>query len=210
MDIKSIKCLYRLLFLVIIYILNCKISDPNFAKKPLLNTTYTGFISREFFQVVVNVPVLQDEKTILKERETCLQKSISERDKITIPILREIAVKNPKNKENFTGIKVNVGESKKKPELSRGEFSWFLDSMFLFKEDYSSRNNCNFVFRIIQENLYDKVENVGLVIQEDLPKQKNTFLDSITGSGSSTSSPQQTNQNQSQNPSLPNIPGVTR
>ncbi len=191
--------------LVIFNFINCKISDPNYSKKPLLNTTYTGFISRDFFQVVVNVPILLEEKTIVKERETCLQRSISERDKLTIPILRAIATSNVKNKEEYSGIKINIGERKNKSELSRGEFSWFLDSMFLFKEDYSSRKNCIFVFRVIQDKLYDKVENVKLVIQEDMPKQKNTFLET-TPSGSTNT--QQNNQNQNQN--QPNIPGVVR
>jgi len=189
---------------VIINLINCKISDPNYSKKLLLNTTYTGFISRDFFQVVVNVPILLEEKTITKERQTCLEKSIYERDKLTIPILRSIATNNIKNKEEYPGIKINIGDSKNKSELSRGEFAWFLDSMFLFKEDYSSRKSCTFVFRIIQDKLYEKVENVRLVIQEDIPKQKNTFLESNPPTSNSN---QQNNQNQTQNPS---IPGVVR
>jgi hypothetical protein len=206
---KSISIVILSSLLVILNVINCKISDPNFSKKLLLNTTYTGFISRDFFQVVVSVPILLEEKTIVKERETCLQRSIYERDKLTIPILRSIATNNVKNKEEYSGIRINIGESKKKSELSRGEFSWFLDSMFLFKEDYSSRKNCTFVFRVIQDKLYEKVENVKLVIQEDLPKQKNTFLESNPSTSNST---QQNNQNlnQTQNPNLPNIPGVVR
>ena len=56
----------------------CKPADPNYRTKPLQNTEYTGFISREFFQAVVEVPLTKEELTILEERKSLSQRSHEE------------------------------------------------------------------------------------------------------------------------------------
>ena len=160
----------RIFCFLLIINLNCTISDPNYINKPLQNLTYTGFISRDFFQVVVEIPIDSKELPILKEREKCNQKAISERDRLTVPILRSIAASSFKNKTKEPSSFKNYKTISKNYQISRGEFSWFLDTMFLFYEDYSSRDKCTFIYRNIQDQLYAKVEDSTLVVPEEIKK----------------------------------------
>lgn len=58
------------------------------------------------------------------------------------------------------------------PLVNRGEFAWFLDTMFIYKEDYSNPEKCSFVFRNIQDKLYERVEKTKLTfIGEDPPSK---------------------------------------
>lgn len=201
----------------------CKPADPNFRTKPLQNTEYTGFIARNFFQAVVEVPVTKEELPILEERKSCLLEAMRKRDKMVIPILKEIAMENKWNEierkfeiqnlnetekekrqkkeskniipDQGPGVGTSSGtgnptyntttqtpaiqpkkeielENKKNPLLNRGEFAWFINSMFIYKEDYSNPEKCSFVFRNIQDNLFEKVENTKLsFIGEDKKKK---------------------------------------
>ncbi len=191
------------LVLLNLIIINCNISDPDYLKKPLLNITHTGFISKELFQVVVEVPILTNEMTILKEREICNQKAVQERDKITIPLLRAIASTSQKNKSREAPSYRNYKSIIKEYQVSRGEFSWFLDSMFIFLEDYSSRDKCTFVYRLLQEDLYAKVEGTKLVLPDESKKEKNKYIDPSSPNPS-------TQQTPGQNSNSPVIPGVIR
>ncbi|HMV46070.1 MAG TPA: hypothetical protein PKD50_26350, partial [Leptospiraceae bacterium] len=181
---------------------NCKPADPNYRTKPLLNTEYTGFISRNFFQAVVEVPITKEELTILEERKSCLKDAIRKRDTIVLPLLKKIAMEDKWNDKERSLEKDRLSDSEKykekseelkrnenaksseeasifdkkktdpvqskNPLMNRGEFSWFLDSMFLYKEDYSNPEKCSFVFRNIQDKLYEKVEKTKLsIIGED-------------------------------------------
>ena len=188
---------YKKTFYILLLIYHCKITDPNYLNKPLSNTTYNGFISRDFFQIIVEIPVFDKEITIMKEREVCLQKSLPARDKLIIPILRKIAAESPKNKSELL-----VSKKTENYEISRGEFSWFLDSMFLYLEDYSSRDRCKFIYRNIQANLYSMVENTKLVVPEFLPKK--AFKMEVPPTGTSTTTPANPSSN------VPIVPGVTR
>lgn len=190
--------LFLLLFSILLSFF-CRPADPNFRTKPLYNTEYTGFISRNFFQVVVEVPMTKDELSILEERKFCTLEAIKKRDAIVIPLLKKIAKeskwneqerelekeksddkeKEKEQKEEFkkayaevkstSAKEANLFDKKeiqlsdpKNPSMNRGEFGWFLDSMFVYKEDYSNPEKCFFVFRNIQKNLYKKVEQTKL------------------------------------------------
>ena len=68
--------------------------------------------------------------------------------------------------------KINPTSKAKNPILNRGEFAWFLDTMFIYKEDYSNPEKCSFVFRNIQDKLYERVEKTKLTyIGEDPPSR---------------------------------------
>jgi hypothetical protein len=163
----------------------CYPVDPNYQTKPLQNTSYSGFISRNFFQVVVEVKIPEREFTIAEERNHCKSMSFVERNKKTLALLREEANYNSSNQKRFrydsqakeeeeilNSFQSSTKEwrknsassliQSKNPDLSTGEFAWLLDDMFLFREDYSNAGKCIFVYRVIQENLYKKVYETNL------------------------------------------------
>lgn len=191
----------KIISISLFWLYNCTVSDPNYLKKTLSNVNHTGFISRDFFQVVVEVPILTNELTILRERELCAQKALQERDRLTIPILRSIASLSLKNKNKELESIRSYKSFSKNFQTSRGEFSWFLDSMFLFQEDYSSRDKCKFIYRNIQDNLYSKVEDIYLVLPEPTKREKSKYVDPSAPATQQT--PGQTNTN-------PVTPGVIR
>ncbi|MBP7284469.1 MAG: hypothetical protein KBA66_22980 [Leptospiraceae bacterium] len=215
------------LFTLLIFSL-CKPADPNYRIKPLQNTEYTGFIARNFFQAVVEVPMTKEELSILEERKSCLREAMRQRDKVVIPILKQIAMENEWNERErkleieksddsekerlrrieFKNLPVDTGQlppgttsnntttgstmavtnplpqnqnkpddkdtiskKPKNPLLNRGEFAWFLDSMFIYKEDYSNPEKCSFVFRNIQEDLFEQVEKTKLSFVGDDKKK---------------------------------------
>jgi hypothetical protein len=168
------------------FIFQCHPADPDFRVKPLQNREYTGFISREFFQVIVEVNLPEESSSIEKLRENCLSESIPIRDKLTLPILREIASNNIENRRfykederereenqilsSFEKKTVNWRRPASKeipiinPFIYRGEFAWFLDKMFLFQEDYSKSGKCKFIYRNIGPELFKKVYETRLSI----------------------------------------------
>lgn len=196
---------FVLLLLLTIYF--CKPADPNYRSKPLQNTEYTGFISRTFFQAVVEVPLTKEELTILEERKSCLRDALKKRDGMVLPILKKVAMEdkwnerernlekeraddNEKAKQKDEEYRKSLPDAKstspedasifdkkveqtkktKSPSVNRGEFAWFLDSMFIYKEDYSDPEKCSFVFRNIQDKLFERVEKTKLAyIGEDKP-----------------------------------------
>lgn len=176
---------YGVYLYLISIIIGCTPVDPDFRVKPLRNSDYTGFISREFFQVVVEVDLQEMDGSIEKLREECQKESLVKRDKLALPILREVASANPKNRRLYASDGKNHEADQflasferktstwKKPvsdlgitaeTVYRGDFVWLLDQMFLHKEDYSKPGKCKFVYRNISKNLYEKVENTVLSI----------------------------------------------
>lgn len=65
----------------------CEPADPEFRRKAWDNVSDTGFISREYFQVVVTVPIPNQERPILELREECRARALRRRDEITIPVI---------------------------------------------------------------------------------------------------------------------------
>ena len=199
--------IYPAVFLFL-YFFSCKPADPFFRLKPLLNIEHTGFISRDFLQVIVTVDLTKEELPINGLRSACKKDAYKLRDKITIDYLRKILDQNKISTKSFgaptvattappsTSIPMttqpqdiqNTGKEKdqdsekksdepkkgiaselfndKNYQLTRGEFNWLLDEMFLYREDYSSPEKCTFVFRVIEKGLYKKVENTNLIIEE--------------------------------------------
>lgn len=209
----------KLVFFLFLLFSFCKPADPNYRSKPLQNTDYTGFISRNFFQAVVEVPLTKEELTILEERKSCQREALKKRDGIVLLLLKKIAMEDNWNRKerdlekerasdtekaklksdefkktlaeakststddtntsasasasaSIFDKKINPTSKAKNPILNRGEFAWFLDTMFIYKEDYSNPEKCSFVFRNIQDKLYERVEKTKLTyIGEDPPSR---------------------------------------
>ncbi|MCX8000147.1 MAG: hypothetical protein N3A69_14535, partial [Leptospiraceae bacterium] len=131
-----------------IFLLNCQIADPNYKLKTFENEDYTGFIAKDFFQVIVEIPLEITDKPILEQRETCKLESLRKRNEITLPILRKIAsssFQNQKREKELLQSK-NLEELpsfeakqklKEKSKTYEGEFAWFFEKFFLYKEDYT-------------------------------------------------------------------------
>jgi hypothetical protein len=184
--------IYRIIiiFFINFFIKYCVPVDPNLRTQPLQNSDYTGFISREFFQVVVEVPIPNLDLSIEKLRLICYKESLVQRDLLTLPILRKIASINIENQklhkadtldkeetsEILASFEKKISNWKKpventnniNPLLYSGDFHWFLEGMFLYKEDYSNPEKCKFIYRNISKELYKKVEDTKL----SLPTQK--------------------------------------
>lgn len=59
---------------------------------------------------------------------------------------------------------------KPRMEYLQSEFAWLLDEMVLFKEDYSEKEKCIFIYRAAKKGLYDKLERTNLSVDwEQLP-----------------------------------------
>jgi len=84
---------------------------------------------------------------------------------------------NPNNKNlgaNTAGDLDEQSQSgnlfKPKMEYLQSEFSWLLDAMVLYKEDYSEKEKCIFIYRAAKKGLYDKLEQTRLSVDwEQLP-----------------------------------------
>lgn len=82
----------RLVYPIVFFVLglHCswiQIADPNFRKKPLEMEDYSGFIARDFFQIVVKVDATARDIPIRDRREDCKRRSIPLRNRMTIPLL---------------------------------------------------------------------------------------------------------------------------
>ncbi|MCK6381716.1 MAG: hypothetical protein L6Q54_10800 [Leptospiraceae bacterium] len=204
LDSYSTKFLpYRALMLLVFFgtsIFYCKPADPYFRLKPLLNTEYTGFISKNFFQVVVSVDMTKDELPINELRKFCKKEADRKKEQITIEYLKENYILKKIKNNPFASVKEkaktkdkNIEESTEKKnevqaeeeiskesntslynpknyQLTRGEFYPFLESMFLYREDYSKPEKCTFVYRIIEDGLYEKIEKTNKFIEESETK----------------------------------------
>jgi hypothetical protein len=234
-------------------------ADPNFRVKPLANEEFTGFISRDFFQLVVKVDASAKEAPMIDKRQDCKRRSISLRNKATIPLLvKEVkdaendrfrginrirysyprlgsagdtagsggfdpsgantpiatplfppaqqpsplapgtagaagqtpnqmqgqqGQTNQQNRQNRQGADGKTEENdgsqslfeikpkhgnllfNKEMEYLQGEFSWFLDSYTLYKEDYSDPKECVFIYRVAKKGLYERIEKTNLSVK---------------------------------------------
>ncbi|MCW7492911.1 hypothetical protein ND861_07870 [Leptospira sp. 2 VSF19] len=205
------------------------IADPNYVEQALLNEKDEGFISREFFQIKVEIPITYKEVSGLARREDCKQRAFIEREKISLPYLLQIqrqkhrlgegfteytaslegkdrqtrvATNTSQNTTTTTGTQItpttvatpillqnaqttqgqnttnpsqssvigqNLGEVRGNPEEKKENhvenlhnFAWFFDGLELYKEDYSDRTKCAFLFRNIQPKLMERVEKTPI------------------------------------------------
>ncbi|EQA61367.1 hypothetical protein [Leptospira alexanderi] len=213
----------------------CVPADPEYREKVLENVRDTGFISREFFQILVKVPLPVKDAGIRELRNQCRKIAETKRDEIAVSILlteiREnkrifngilppdltsslplplpgqitnttsvsntpgsIAVSGGTNQQTNTNQSSTTASGMPTPSVSdpkaveknkekeklltqdilvyRGAFAWFLNSMFLFREDYTDTSNCTFIYRNIQKDLYSNVISKGLkpISKEEAPE----------------------------------------
>lgn len=210
--------------LILLFTLTCLTpADRTFREKALMNETDTGFISQEFFQIKVDVPLLEEEKPGKERREACKRRAFVKRDQEAMTILIKTAkekhrplmgietfLSSPKgglrssqnpsessralgaipnttnpnatnsnttntNSPNATTSTFSLFGNNNKPDQSPDDepkknlakiyvqsFGWFLQDLVIYKEDYSSKSNCVFLFRNIQKDLYAKVEAIEL------------------------------------------------
>ncbi|XDD47737.1 hypothetical protein AB3N60_06570 [Leptospira sp. WS39.C2] len=66
------------------------IADPNYVERALQNETDEGFISREFFQIKVEIPVTYREIAGRERREDCKKRAYLNRESLTLPYLLKI------------------------------------------------------------------------------------------------------------------------
>ncbi|MBM9577687.1 hypothetical protein JWG45_11275 [Leptospira sp. 201903070] len=213
--------------IAILFFFSCVPADPEYRQKVLENVKDTGFISREFFQILVKVSLPTKDVGILELRKQCRKIAETKRDEMAVSILiKEIRENDsrygslqsdptnnntnpalPSQISNTTGVSATPGgvavsgtsantsnqtfnpyasststsanssfpdpraaeREKEKAKLLgqdvllyRGTFAWFLNSMFLFREDYSDPANCTFIYRNIQKDLYANVIRKGI------------------------------------------------
>lgn len=215
----------------------CVPADPEYRQKVLENIKDTGFISREFFQILVKVPLPAKDMGIKELRNQCRKIAETKRDEMAVSILLKeirgnelifsgplppdltsslppslpgqittttaassavpgsIAVSgnavgtNPTTNPNQTASTTNTTTSIPDPKAAeknkekekqlnqdilvyRGAFAWFLNTMFLFREDYTDSANCTFIYRNIQKDLYANVIRKGLkpISKEEVPE----------------------------------------
>ncbi|WP_241686749.1 hypothetical protein [Leptospira stimsonii] len=219
---------HSFLGIAILFFFSCVPADPEYRQKVLENVRDTGFISREFFQILVKVPLPSKDVGIQELRNQCRKIAETKRDEMAVSILiteiresdrlfgvikPDLASNNtnpalPTQITNTTSVSSTPGgvavsgtstnttttqssnpygpstgasttsaipdpkaaerEKEKAKRLSqdvlvyRGAFAWFLNSMFLFREDYSDPANCTFIYRNIQKDLYANVIRKGI------------------------------------------------
>ncbi|TGL11314.1 hypothetical protein [Leptospira levettii] len=66
------------------------IADPNYVERALQNESDEGFISREFFQIKVEIPVTYREIAGRERREECKKRAFIERESLSLPFLLKI------------------------------------------------------------------------------------------------------------------------
>lgn len=221
----------KLLILTIVF--SCKHfqpADPVLSERILLNESDIGFISREFFQIKVDIPVTSKELSGEEKRKECKERALIEKEKLTLPYLLDVQRGHYQYGEGFTAFESSKDGAKRRerirasdqtsgipPVSNLGEnpvsrnsrsnevlpqtnsstnplqsgsnqskdpldvranpqteipieysqaFAWFFDSSFLYKEDYSVRGRCSFLFRNIQPKLYERVETTEVLVKK--------------------------------------------
>lgn len=225
---------------IVFFLFSCVPADPEYRQKVLENVRDTGFISREFFQILVKVPLPAKDAGIKELRTQCRKIAETKRDEIAVSILiREIrendriyggaipadlssssapalpsqissttsaasttpggiavsgsssstagsnqsATNDPNSSQTRTASSIPDPQAEKKDKEKakqlaqdvlayRGAFAWFLNSMFLFREDYTDSANCTFIYRNIQKDLYANVIRKGIqpISKEETPE----------------------------------------
>lgn len=203
------------------------IADPSYVERALQNETDVGFISREFFQIKVEIPVTYKEVSGVDRRKDCKQRAFVERETLSLPYLLQVqrqkhkfgegieeyskslegkdrqtrlvanapqittatgsqtaatptattAQQNPQSTQGQTTtnpsqtqtlgqglgeVRGNPQDQKDNPVENLHNFAWFFDGLTLYKEDYSDRTKCAFLFRNIQPKLMERVEKTPI------------------------------------------------
>ena len=215
--------------LILLFCASCagiRPADPLLVEHALQNETDEGFISREFFQVKVEVPLTYIEMSGRAKRDECKRVAYLKREDKIVPFLLEVhrdkyrfgdsietynksklgkaRLKRNTTTTSTTGIPgttsatttssipgstpvtgqttlptqttpLETGPPKEDPDrkVFSQVFSWFLNEMVLYKEDYSDKSKCTFLFRNIQKDLFAKVENT--VIPNSIFKKEEDF-----------------------------------
>lgn len=208
--------------LILLFCLSCssfRPADPLLIEHALQNESDEGFISREFFQVKVEVPYSFKEMSGKAKREECKKVAYLEREEKVLKFLLDVhrdkyrfgdgveayeksklgqnrAARN-KSYTSPTGLPVTTSTSTSQSPIPTNQqtvgttqtttnpssqnqnsnqkdskdklglksktysqvFAWFMGEMFLYKEDYTDKSKCTFLFRNIQKDLFAKVEN---------------------------------------------------
>ncbi|WP_411822227.1 hypothetical protein [Leptospira sp. 'Mane'] len=192
--------------LILSFLLSCssfRPADKLLVEKALQNETDIGFISREFFQMKVEIPYSSLETSGKTKREECKTKAFLKREELSMPYLlqahrdkyrfgegiesfestrigRMRTIKQQKDAQAAANLipggaataTALPNQTQSQPAtvpvlsspLRQGtkpytqNFAWFFSSLHLYKEDYSDKSKCAFLFRNIQEKLYAKVE----------------------------------------------------
>ncbi|MCW7489715.1 hypothetical protein [Leptospira meyeri] len=185
------------------------IADPSYVERALQNESDEGFISREFFQIKVEIPVTYKEVSGVARRNDCKQRAFVERERLALPYLIQIQrqkhqfgesideySKSLEGKDRQARLIANAPQTttaigvvsptttttSPQPSSQQGQtatnttqtqkentienthsFSWFFDGLVLYKEDYSDRTKCAFLFRNIQPKLMERVEKTPLL-----------------------------------------------
>ncbi|TGM62724.1 hypothetical protein EHQ94_02840 [Leptospira meyeri] len=185
------------------------IADPSYVERALQNESDEGFISREFFQIKVEIPVTYKEVSGVARRNDCKQRAFVERERLALPYLIQIQrqkhqfgesiddySKSLEGKDRQARLIANAPQTttaigavsptttttNQQPSAQQGQtatnitqtqkentienthsFSWFFDGLALYKEDYSDRTKCAFLFRNIQPKLMERVEKTPLL-----------------------------------------------
>lgn len=189
------------------------IADPSYVERALQNESDEGFISREFFQIKVEIPVTYKEVSGIARRNDCKQRAFVEREKLALPFLIQIqrqkhqfgesideysttlegkdrqarlianapqtttafgtqtaasptttTTTNPQASTQQGQTATNTTQTQKENTIeSIHNFAWFFDGLVLYKEDYSDRTKCAFLFRNIQPKLMERVEKTPLL-----------------------------------------------
>jgi len=182
----------------------------------LQNESDQGFISREFFQIKIEILYPSKELSGKEKRAECKKLALLKREEVALPYLIEVhrdkyrfgdsierynqtkegkarILQTQKDAQNsnlpggalipgVTGTTTNTNTQTNQNQLTNNpitqkpaekiniteqipyiqNFSWFFKDLNLYKEDYTNKSKCAFLFRIIQEDLYAKVESTSI------------------------------------------------
>ncbi|TGM32807.1 hypothetical protein EHQ71_03055 [Leptospira levettii] len=84
------------------------IADPNYVERALQNESDEGFISREFFQIKVEIPVTYREIAGKDRREDCKKRAFVERETLSLPFLLKIHRQQHKFGEGFDSYAMSL------------------------------------------------------------------------------------------------------
>lgn len=90
----------------------CEPADPEYRRKVWDNLSDSGFISHDYFQVVVTVPVPNQEKPLLTLREDCKARAIRKRDEMSVNLL---LAQVSEERKTWIGVGVNSTVPKYEP-----------------------------------------------------------------------------------------------
>ena len=130
---------YFLIFFLLLYCQRIIVLDENI----LSNKKHEGFLTRDVFQIIVEIPYSIQKYSLVRLRKQCLKDSIEKRNDQFLTFINE---ERKKQKKTFI-----------KPELLDIKYNWFFKNTELFYEDYSKKEFCRFVYRTAYKNLFEEI-----------------------------------------------------